>query len=181
MSCIFISSSSKVVDIKEPLRKPESQFIIHSTVKKSICALDAISTCRMPDIMIPLNQTWLIVYKDWIYVIFGNTVYIIHLHYFFGNTVSVKSSLKAFPWQVYNVPPILIHFHLDQGGRVSLYGEDWISPGLHVQKYVFITCHRINCSMYLKLPQGFSKSFYFLYLIVKTLCYCVYSFSCCIN
>lgn len=57
MSCIFICSSSKVVDIKEPLRKPESYIIIHSTVKKSICALDAISTCRMPDIMIPLNQT----------------------------------------------------------------------------------------------------------------------------
>lgn len=96
MSCIFICSSSKVVDIKEPLRKPESQIIIHSTVKKSICALDAISTCRMPDIMIPLNQTWLIVYKDWIYVIFGNTVYIIHLHYFLEILFQWRTAWRPF-------------------------------------------------------------------------------------
>lgn len=75
-----------------------------------------------------------------------------------------------------SVPSILIHFHLDQGGRRSLYREDWISPSLHVEKYAFITCHSINSSMYLKLPQGFSESFYFLYLIVKRQCYCVCSF-----
>lgn len=124
----LFAALAQVVDIKEPLRKPESQIIIHSTVKKSICALDSISTCRMPDIMILLNQTWLIVYKDWIYVIFGNAVYIILLHYFFGNACSVKNSPKAFPWHVYSVLSILICFHLDQGSTGSLCWEEWISP-----------------------------------------------------
>lgn len=46
------------VDIKKALEKPKSWIIIHSIVKKEkkSIVLDAINTCQMPVIMIPLTQ-----------------------------------------------------------------------------------------------------------------------------
>lgn len=37
--------------------------------------LDAINTCRMPVIMIPLKQRWWTVHEVWLYVISGTSVY----------------------------------------------------------------------------------------------------------